>query len=169
MYYLHWKLLWRASFLLPTLTSYEQYMRTLWPRSMKIWWFNRALCSLIHLSALRNLSLKPWANQHMLTLKVIKGRWRSNRNLLTVACNCSRLVKRFQYIGIFYCFSNFGTILIIKRFQYIGIFYCFSNFGTILIILFFFRTDDCSRKSPKPHHIQPPNSTHIWTLIRRCA
>ena len=58
---------------------------------------------------------------------------------------------------------------LIKRFQYIGIFYCFSNFGTILIILFFFRTDDCSRKSPKPHHIQPPNSTHIWTLIRRCA
>ena len=40
--------LWRASFLLPTLMSYEQYMRTLWPKSMKIWWFNRALCSLIH-------------------------------------------------------------------------------------------------------------------------
>ena len=40
-------------------------------------------------------------------------RWRSNRNLLTVACNSSILVKRFQYIGIFYCFSNFGTILII--------------------------------------------------------
>ena len=43
-------------------------------------------------------------------------------------------IKRFQYIGIFYCFSNFGTILIIiKRFQYIRIFYCFSNFGTNLI------------------------------------
>ena len=40
--------LWRASFLLPTLMSCEQYMRTLWPKSMKIWWFNRALCSLIH-------------------------------------------------------------------------------------------------------------------------
>ena len=39
----------RASFLLPTLMSYEQYMRTLWPKNMKIWWFNRALCSLIHL------------------------------------------------------------------------------------------------------------------------
>ena len=26
-------------------------------------------------------------------------------------------------------------IIIIKRFQYIGIFYCFSNFGTILIII----------------------------------
>ena len=77
-----------------------------------------------------------------------RSRWRSNRNLLTVACNCSILVKRFQYIGIFYCFSNFGTIL---------------------IILFFFRTDDCSRKSRKLHHIQPSNSTHIWTLIRWCA
>ena len=138
-------------------------------------------------------------------------RWRSNWNLFTVACNCSFLVKRFQYIGIFYCFSNFGTILI-KRFQYIGIFYCFSNFGTILIkrfqyigifycfsnlgtILikrfrfyrnlllffefryypyyyyysFFYRTRDWNRKSPKPHHIQPPNSTHIWTLIRYIA
>ena len=28
----------------------------------------------------------------MLTLKVIEGRWSSNRNLLTVACNCSCLV-----------------------------------------------------------------------------
>ena len=28
----------------------------------------------------------------MLTLKVIEGHWRSNRNLLTVACNCSILV-----------------------------------------------------------------------------
>ena len=54
---------------------------------------------------------------------------------------------------------------LVKRFQYIGIFYCFSNFGTILIILYFFRTSDCYRKSPRPHHIQPPNSTHIWTLI----
>ena len=35
--------LWRASFLLPTLMSYEQYMRTLWPKNMKIWWFNHAL------------------------------------------------------------------------------------------------------------------------------
>ena len=45
------------------------------------------------------------------------------------------LLKDSDFIGIFYCFSNFGTILIIiiKR---VGIFYCFSNFGTILIILF---------------------------------
>ena len=47
--------LWRASFLLPTLMSYEQYMRTLWPKSMKIWWFNRALCSLIHLICSKRL------------------------------------------------------------------------------------------------------------------
>ena len=46
---------WRASFLLPTLMSYEQYMRTLWPKSMKIWWFNRALCSLIHLICSKRL------------------------------------------------------------------------------------------------------------------
>ena len=82
-------------------------MRTLWPRSMKSWWFNRALCSLIHLSALRNLSLKPWDNQHMLTLKVIEGRWRSNRNLLTVACNCSRLVKRFRFYRNLLLFFEF--------------------------------------------------------------
>ena len=32
-----------------------------------------------------------------------------------------------------------------------------------------FRTRDWNRKSPKPHHIQPPNSTHTWTLIRHIA
>ena len=47
--------LWRASFLLPTLMSYEQYMRTLWPKSMKIWWLNRASCSLIHLICSKRL------------------------------------------------------------------------------------------------------------------
>ena len=115
---------------------------------LKAWKFAdlTVLCAVwFTLFVLRDLFLKPWADQHLLTFKV---NIRSNWNLLTVACNSSILVKRFQYIGIFYCFSNFGTIL---------------------IILFFFRTDDCSRKSPKPHHIQPPNSTHIWTLIRRCA
>ena len=45
----------RASFLLPTLMSYEQYMRTLWPKSMKIWWFNCALCSLIQLICSKRL------------------------------------------------------------------------------------------------------------------
>ena len=45
----------RASFLLPTLMSYEQYMGTLWPKSMKIWWFNHALCSLIHLICSKRL------------------------------------------------------------------------------------------------------------------
>ena len=28
---------------------------------------------------------------------------------------------------------------------------------------------DRNRKSPKPHPFQPPNSTHMWTLIRQCA
>ena len=102
---------------------------------------------------------------------------------LTVTSDCSCLViKRFRFyrnlllffefwyypylkdsnfIGIFYCFSNFGTVLIIiiiiiiKRFrilrnllllkdsEFFGIFYCFSNFGTILIIIIilFYRTD----------------------------
>ena len=45
----------RASFLLPTLMSYEQYMRTLWPKIMKIWWFKRALCGLIHLICSKRL------------------------------------------------------------------------------------------------------------------
>ena len=48
------------------------------------------------------------------------------------------LLKDSDYIGIFYCFFSFGTLLFIKRFQYIGIFYCFSNFGTILIIIILF-------------------------------
>ena len=56
-------------------------------------------------------------------------RWRSNRNLLTVACNSS----------YYYYYS------------------------------FFYRTRDWNRKSPKLHHIQPPNSTHIWTFIRHFA
>ena len=47
--------LWRASFLLPILMSYEQYMKTLWPKSMKTWWFNHALCSLIHLICSKRL------------------------------------------------------------------------------------------------------------------
>ena len=69
--------------------SYEQYMRTLRPNSMKIWWFNRALSSLIHLSVLRDLFLKPWADQHVLTFKV---NVKVKLDLLTVACNCSILV-----------------------------------------------------------------------------
>ena len=39
----------------------------------------------------------------------------------------------------------------------------------IIIILFFPDTRLDHRKSPKPHHIQPPNSTHTWTLIRHIA
>ena len=43
----------------------------------------------IYLLHIHSLSKKSTC---MLTLKVIKGRWRSNWNLLTVACNCSFLV-----------------------------------------------------------------------------
>ena len=39
----------------------------------------------------------------------------------------------------------------------------------VIIILFFYRTRDWNRKSEKPLHIQPPNSTHTWTLIRPIA
>ena len=46
-----------------------------------------------------------------------------------------------------------------------------TDAGTALdiIILFFYWTSDWNRKSPKLLHIQPPNSTHIWTLIRHIA
>ena len=45
-------------------------------------------------------------------LKLIKyvdleGRWRSNRNLLTVACNCSLLVKRFRILRNLLLFFEF--------------------------------------------------------------
>ena len=80
-------------------------------------------------------------------------------------------------IGIFYCSSTFGTILI-KRFRcfvflllvisllkdsdYIGIFYCFSTFGTILniIILLSFRKLNCWLSPQRLLHLQPPNFTH---------
>ena len=39
----------------------------------------------------------------------------------------------------------------------------------IIIIILFFPDTRLSSKSPKPHHIQPPNSTHTWTLIRHIA
>ena len=73
----------------------------------------------------------------------------SNWNLLTVACNCSILVKRFRILR---------NLLLFFKFRYYPYYYSF-----------FFRTRDWRRKSPKPHHIQPPNSTHIWTLIRHIA
>ena len=38
----------RSLFLFLTLASLEQYMGTLWPKNMKIWWFNGAFSSLIH-------------------------------------------------------------------------------------------------------------------------
>ena len=81
--------LWRASFLLPTLMSYEQYMRTLWPKSMKIWWLNRALWSLIHLICSKR---HFWNHELFNICWPSRLMWRSNWNLLTVACNSSILV-----------------------------------------------------------------------------
>ena len=86
-------------------------------------------------------------------------------------------LKDSDFIGIFYCFSNFGTILIIiiiKRFRFCRNLLLFFEFRYYpyyyyYYYSFFFRTRDCHRKSPKPHHIQPPNSTHTWTLIRHIA
>ena len=39
----------------PTPMSYEQYMKTLWPKNMKVWWFKCALYSLIHLICSKRL------------------------------------------------------------------------------------------------------------------
>ena len=61
-------------------------------------------------------------------------------------------------------------LLIIKRFQNRNLLLFFEfRYYPYYYYSFFFRTRDCHRKSPKPHHIQPPNSTHIWTLIRHIA
>ena len=127
-------------------------MRTLWPRSMKVWWFNRALCSLIHLSALRNLSLKPSANQHMLTLKVIEGRSRSNRNLLTVACNCSRLVIDRDTISVYFVFV---TVIL---YYYLFIYLLFRQ----IVIL-------CHTVSQKLTIISPSNFLCILSNVWRRA
>ena len=41
-----------------TLTSSEQFMRTLWTKNMKIWWFKCAMCSLIHLFCSKRLVIE---------------------------------------------------------------------------------------------------------------
>ena len=98
-------------------------MRTLWPKSMKIWWFNHALCSLIRLSVLRDFF---WNHELTHICWPSRLRWRSNWNLFTVACNCSFLViiiKRFRF------YRNLLLLILSESF------YCFSNFGTIIIII----------------------------------
>ena len=91
------------------------------------------------------------------------------------------LIKRFWFhrnlllldSESFIVFFNFGTILIIiKRFRFyrnLLLFFEFRYYTHYYYYSFFFRTRDWNHKSPKPHHIQPPNSTHIWTLIRHIA
>ena len=74
---------------------------------------------------------------------------------VTFACKCSFLVKRFRF---------YRNLLLFFEFRYYPYYYYYYYY-----YYSFFRTDDRNRESPKPHHIQPPNSTHIWTLIRQCA
>ena len=75
---------------------------------------------------------------------------------LTVTSDCSCLViKRFRFYRNLLLFFEF------RYYPYYYYYYCYYSF--------FFRTRDCHSKSPKPHHIQPPNSTHTWTLIRHIA
>ena len=66
-------------------------------------------------------------------------------------CSWLTLIKRFR----------FWNLLLFFEFRYYPYYYYYYYF--------FLRTHDWNRKSPKPHHIQPPNSTHIWTLIRHIA
>ena len=79
-------------------------------------------------------------------------------------------------IQIFYCFSTFGTILI-GRFRLLFLVSVLSLlllkdpeflrnlflfFLVSVLSLFLFSASTLwNRKSPNPHHIQPPNSTHI--------
>ena len=75
-------------------------------------------------------------------------------------------------LSILWTESNFLSGLYRGQFPYRSNSESVSCLACIIIIIsysFFFRTRDCHRKSPKPHHIQPPNSTHTWTLIRYIA
>ena len=71
---------------------------------------------------------------------------------VTSDCSCLVIIKRFRF---------YRNLLLFFEFRYYPYYYYYYSF--------FFRTRDCHRKSPKPHHIQPPNSTHIWTLTRHIA
>ena len=55
-----------------------------------------------------------------------RSRWRSNRNLLTVACNCSILVKRFRF---------YRNLLLFFEFRYYPYYYYYSFFSGHAIII----------------------------------
>ena len=74
---------------------------------------------------------------------------------LTVTSDCSCLVKRFRF---------YRNLLLFFEFRYYPYYYYYYYYYSFLP-----DGRDRNRKSPKPHHIQPPNSTHIWTLIQQCA
>ena len=105
-------------------------MNNIWGHyDLKAWTFDdlTALCAVwFTLSVLRDLFLKPWVDQYLLTFKV-------NVKVKLESFNCCLQQKHSSY----YSFLPDGR--------------------------------DRNRKSPKPHHFQPPNSTHMWTLIRQCA
>ena len=65
------------------------------------------------------------------------------------------IIKRFRF---------YRNLLLFFEFRYYPYYYYYYYYYS-----FFYRTRDWNRKSPKPHHIQQPNSTHIWTLIRHTA
>ena len=123
-----------------TLMSYEHYMRTLWPKSMKIWWFNRALCRFIQLSILRDLSLLKDSN----TLE----------SFIVFRISVLSLLKDSDSIGIFYCFCNFGTILIII---------------IIIIILFSGRTRSESQISKTASHSATKLNSYMDPYPTMCS
>ena len=86
-----------------------------------ITWLNCALGSLSTFSILSYLSLKPQTDQStcMLTLKVIQGRWRSNRNLSTVACNCSLQVIIKLHLYLYYLLGKESYV-----FNRVGLYVC---------------------------------------------
>ena len=97
-----------ASFLLPTVMSYEQYMRTLWP---KAWKFDdlTVLCAVWFTLQETYLWNHELVNI-MLTFKVnVKVKLESfNSCLQSSILVIIIIIKRFRFFGIFYYFSNFG-------------------------------------------------------------
>ena len=98
-------------------------------------------------------------------------------NSLTVTsdCSCLVIIKRFRFyrnLLLFFEFRYYPLLLLLKDSDFIGIFYCFSNFGTVLIIiiiiiLFFPDTrlssqisKTASHSATKLHSYMDPYPTH---------
>ena len=133
-------------------------MNNIWGHyDLEAWKFDNLtmLCAVwFTFSVLRDLFLKPWADQHLLTFKI---NVKVKLEFLTVACNSSILViiiKRFRF---------YRNLLLFFEFRYYPYYYYYYYYS------FFFRTRDWNHKSRKPKHIQPPNSTHTLPLIRHIS